>query len=481
MEKTSKKKYVTLVTYIIAVVSLIVGLCIPLFQGGDILITGAFGVVNQLFKTNINVLSKEIILVYPVKLFSVVDFDVYLWVYLSYILLTVLALLALIPVCVCKKTSKTANVFAYIIEVAVTVVFSVYFLVVAANVCNGNFPWGNAGEVFKQIGAFVVPFGVTVIMLIVQSVYYKGGSGIVKLFLFILSVIATLSLLNLTVFIPLLAKPLEDFANMLNANPSLYKSVYGYGLLGDMFIGSLELGGGMEMGINICLLIVSVFVIVNLIFDIFGLACKSGRAAHVINCIRYLLVFLLGIVTVILIFANNQKVGLLLYFLLSVSLIQIIISILRACTASYKASKTKKKEQEDYANYVSPELIVLDKNPAEPVTFSYFPAEEQEAKPEEQSETGADGEIAAASEQAPEEIYDGPSDEFIAKLTNAQKLEFAKTFIDKSGANISFLPEYKVGENNKEFFDYVIVYYARIKSVASDGLIDMMYKENLLN
>ena len=74
-------------------------------------------------------------------------------------------------------------------------------------------------------------------------------------------------------------------------------------------------------------------------------------------------------------------------------------------------------------------------------------------------------------------IYGGPTDEFISKLTNDERIEFAKTFIEKIKGNLGTIPDYVVGGNNKKFFSSVFIYLGRIRGMVSDGLLNKMYKE----
>ncbi len=73
--------------------------------------------------------------------------------------------------------------------------------------------------------------------------------------------------------------------------------------------------------------------------------------------------------------------------------------------------------------------------------------------------------------------YGGPSDDFIDKLTNDEKIEFAMTFIEKSKGDVGNIPEYVIGGNNKKFFSSVFIYLGRIRGMITDGLLNKMFKE----
>ncbi|MCD8285907.1 MAG: hypothetical protein LUD50_01590 [Clostridia bacterium] len=74
-------------------------------------------------------------------------------------------------------------------------------------------------------------------------------------------------------------------------------------------------------------------------------------------------------------------------------------------------------------------------------------------------------------------LYNGPSDKFIAKLTNDEKVEFAKVFLERVDGPLTVIPEYKIGGDNTKFFTNVIIYYARVRDLISDSLMDKLYEE----
>ena len=74
-------------------------------------------------------------------------------------------------------------------------------------------------------------------------------------------------------------------------------------------------------------------------------------------------------------------------------------------------------------------------------------------------------------------IYGGPTDDFIRKLSNDEKIEFARTFIEKSKGEIGNIPDYVIGGNNRMFFSSVFIYLGRIRGLISDNLLNKMYKE----
>ena len=96
--------------------------------------------------------------------------------------------------------------------------------------------------------------------------------------------------------------------------------------------------------------------------------------------------------------------------------------------------------------------------------------------------------VPPVSEQPPQRpvytidtLYAGPIDEFIRKLSNDERIEFAQTFLEKNRGNLGSIPDYVVGGDNKKFFSSAFIYLGRIRGMVSDGLLNKMYKElNLL-
>ena len=69
------------------------------------------------------------------------------------------------------------------------------------------------------------------------------------------------------------------------------------------------------------------------------------------------------------------------------------------------------------------------------------------------------------------------TDSFMEKLTETEKIEFTRTFIEKANGDIGNIPEYVIGGSNKKFFSAVFIYLGRIRGLISDGLLNKMFKE----
>lgn len=92
--------------------------------------------------------------------------------------------------------------------------------------------------------------------------------------------------------------------------------------------------------------------------------------------------------------------------------------------------------------------------------------EEVEIEEEEQSEEPAEEPV----EEIVEEIED---DDFMRSLTPATRAEFRKVFLGEEAPD--FLPEYKLGEDNTEFFNQMFIYLTMIRSYMSDDLLTAVY------
>ena len=80
------------------------------------------------------------------------------------------------------------------------------------------------------------------------------------------------------------------------------------------------------------------------------------------------------------------------------------------------------------------------------------------------------------------EVYHGPTDSFIARLTDSEKIEFAKLFLEKINGPYANIPDYVIGGDNKEFFSSLFIYLGKFRPLISDGLMNKIYEElNLLN
>ncbi|MDE7330452.1 MAG: hypothetical protein K2N30_05150, partial [Clostridia bacterium] len=74
-------------------------------------------------------------------------------------------------------------------------------------------------------------------------------------------------------------------------------------------------------------------------------------------------------------------------------------------------------------------------------------------------------------------IYNGPTDDFIRTLSNDQKLEFSRIFLERQASALTCIPDYNVGGKNDKFFASVFIYYSKVRDLVSDGLMNEIYKQ----
>ena len=459
MAKTNKNrnKYPAMITYIVAVLSLLVGLILPLSTrelaaGGlqfnnmpllqlpsALVALGATG--NLQFGSPLSPSFS-----YKIPLFgSWVNIGAILL--LAYIFVTALALIILIPVCIAKKNRPFVRKIVAFAEIAALVVL---LALVACQLLNYSGDW--------NLSVFI-PFGVTLLMLIVQSIIYFKGSGVIKTIALVLSAVAAFAVIGniVGVFPDLVTRVDQFFARFKIGRP--FKPTLGLYSLGEVtYFGHTLFEKSMLIPaenpeyavINILALILTVLVCLDLLFNLFGLGKRTGKGMLKFNLVRYVVEFLLTMVLYGFVFWLMGNFGFCLYLLTAVALIQLIIAIARlACFGRAAAFGYEESAETGFDE-----------------EYEYIPA--QSAAPE----------IAAATPAVRSNaVYKGPTDEFIQKLNNEQKSEFAKTFIEHDSGSIDGIPDYVVGGDNSKFFSSIFIYLARVRDLISDGLMDKLYEE----
>ncbi len=79
---------------------------------------------------------------------------------------------------------------------------------------------------------------------------------------------------------------------------------------------------------------------------------------------------------------------------------------------------------------------------------------------------------------APVPTYDASQytyDSFINSLTPQEKNEFGDLFIANKYGDLSYLPGYVIGGDNREFFSKVFIYFGRFRGHISSSLLDKLY------
>lgn len=513
-KETNKRpnRVVALITYIIALIALLLGLFLPYGTNPDLNGTtdaiwafqlpqalkaavpvqafwDLIGDVGAPFTHSLPITLNGII---PTSELMPLGYDLGALFTVLYALVVLAGLIALIPAIVntfSKKTTKnTALNAASFIEV-VAFLFVSFFVFVQLT----NFTLYPA-EVLEQIPygwswPLLGAFGGTFVMLVFQSIFYKKGSGVFKFVLLLLSTLALmLAIYDLGAIIPPLKEPLGDLITKTEGtfDGKLYYSV----ALGTSVIGILPVlmlfcgseGGfpttltaamdgmtAIQQTLFVCTLILALLVLINFLLDAMGLGKVTKRYMLVSNVIRYTLELVAAALVIILpFFIESATTGLMSIVIAALALIALILNIIRLVRFDKKRKKIKAAVAAEMQT--APQSIDNEQPEAAPEVeeekpYVYVPPTFEEEKP---------------AEEEPEVynpvIYNGPTDEFINTLSTDQKIEFSRVFLERQNGNLGFIPEYIVGGNNDRFFNSVFIYFARLRSVVSDGLFNKMYE-----
>ena len=511
-KETNKRpnRVVALVTYIIALIALLLGLFLPYgtnpahdgttaaiwaFQLPDALSKAipleAF--VNLLKDAEGNILGSPFAYSLPITLNGVIEggYDLGALFTVLYALVVLAGLIALIPAIVStfskKSKRNTALSAASFIEV-VAFLFVSFFVFVQLTSFTLFTPELLEQMSYRWSWPLLGAFGGTFVMLVVQSVFYKKGSGVFKFVLLLLSTLALmLAVYDLGAIIPPLKEPLGELITKTEGtfDGKLYYSV----ALGTSVIGILPvlmLFCGTESGfpttltaamegmtaiqqtLFLCTLILALLVLINFLLDAMGLGKVTKRYMLVSNVIRYTLELVAAALVIVLpFFIDSATTGLMSIVIASLALVALILNIIRLVRFDRKRKK------------ISVAVAAVIHTPAKPIDNEQ-PVEVTEAEEEKPyvyvPPTFAEEKPVEEPEVYNPVIYNGPSDEFINTLSNDQKIEFSRVFLERQNGNLGFIPEYIVGGSNDRFFNSVFIYFARLRSVVSDGLFNKMYE-----
>lgn len=517
------KKWVAMITYIVALICLLLGLLVPLANVGKgteaMLALQLPNALNTLVGKKLLGFGKPFTYSFGVNFFGLMKggktIDLGAIFVLLYAVITVAALIGLIPVLASKKTKTTALKTASVIEALALIALFPLMIIQLELYMTG-------AEGFTFSYALLIAFGGTALMLIVQAFAYKKGSGVIKFILLLLSAVAILLMFPVGTLIPKLSTVMDGKLNkglfttvsdpvggegltMLNA--VLIMNVFNgtnLGTLATNMIGVSTMQAKIMMAI---LLALAFFVFLNFLLDMIGLAKKTNKGLLVCNLIRYIIELALVIAIVVFTFLIKEiSAQIYLYVLAGIALLQLIVNIVRLVAYCKKYSR-KRARRERPAKPARAEAAAATRTGE---VAPYVPKSEREVVAEEESSkkknkkaepvpayTSAKPaeESAAAIAAAPlkkatpasnapadsyynvEPIYNGPTDDFIKKLTNSEKIEFAQVFIERRKGNLHNIPEYNVGGNNAKFFSAVFIYFARVRDLISGSLMNKIYEQ----
>ena len=528
-------KVVALITYIIALIALLLGLFLPwgpfpAAEGAGVMdASWAFQLPDALSRAVpvealVNLIKPEGTLIEGASPFAysliitlngVIEggYDLGALFTVLYALVVLAGLIALIPAIVstASKKSKTnvALNAASFIEVLAFLFVACFVLVQLTNFTilaelNNAAPEGTTIETNYQwsyplLGAF----GGTFLMMVIQSIFYKKGSGVFKFVLLLLSTLALMfAVYNVGAVIPQLDAPLSELigkteglfdgklynlnsASMIGIIP-VYMLFCG-GAEGSLFptlTATLEGMTAIEQTLFLCALILALLAIINFLLDAMGLCKTTKRYMLVSNIIRYVLEFVAaGLVIALPFFMKNDAgdpiavTGLMSLVIAVLVLVALILNIIRLVRFDKKNKKAKTAKTATVATGATAGAVAkrgpvaaAEEVPAaakEDAPYVYTPpvyATKEEKK--------TDGEPEVYSPV----LYNGPTDDFINTLSNEQKIEFSRVFLERQNGNLSFISDYVVSGKNEKFFNNIFIYFARLRSIVSNGLLNKMYE-----
>ena len=505
------KKYLSLVTYCLALVCLLLGLFLPLFDGRNLLFMMLPDAFCTTFGLNATELGDAFTRAYPIIFTGTTKaFDFAAFAIVMYAFVTAVGIIMLIPVIASNSEKKTANVCAYIVEIAAAVVLFMYtvieiMLYLTAKTDGTDFNW--------DYGVIGIAFGGVLLMLIIQSFGYKKGSGFMKLIVFILGAAGVLATVAFTTLVGIKETSLFDGKLFI----SFFGQADGISALTMLLTGGLDaaplLFGADDIKSTIAIIAVACAVLlalVNFALDMAAIGATTKKGTLVTDIIRYALETVALILAVIMIFVINQegiRPGLLMYALLAIAVIQLVIASIRC--AVFRPAVSKETNAEIPADYYDDTLVVKpEETVAEPAYAAPQPAPQPAVQPQPQyiqpvylQPVYAQPAPQPAAQPAPapqpsttvkassdgvvytaKEVYRGPTDSFMSRLTDSEKIEFSKLFLEKINGSFANVPDYVIGGDNKEFFSSIFIYLGKFRPMLSDGLMNKFYNElNLLN
>lgn len=565
MEQSETKKpykYAALVTYVIAVVCLLLGLFVPLFDGKNILALQLPDIFNGVVGKNLLKFGKTFTLSCPIYFLGLKKtVDITAWTLFAYFAVTVFAFLSLIPVIIgTVKNHKVASIFAYIVECAAVLVLSLYLAVGLQLVPEVKLSYN-----------LLIPLGGCLLMLIVLNCINKKASGAVKTILLFLSAIAFLMLFNYLTINGKIADFLVKAANKTKTSPLFvagadtassgidYLTLLFASPKGELKAAFSLMPDAKNKAVLALAIITSTAVLLNYFIDVIGLSTNAKRVGYGFNVARYLIELLSVVCLFITLAVCKYRIGILLIVISFAAAISFAISAVLFIRSLLK--NRKPKEETDVSSYfqVSPrpqlaeesapapaavpeqpepevaETPVSDEYMLNPYISSpppvteysqnnpfriktdiyqpeekraeekYTPAPAPAPAPEKPKYTSSVSyepandyalprndkpSYYAPAESLPETpvieqtrvykvntLYQGPTDEFMKKLTNDEKVEFSMAFIERSKGSIGNVPDYVIGGDNRKFFSAVFIYLGRIRGLVSDNLLNKMYKE----
>ncbi len=532
--QTKKKsiKTAVVVTYVIVTLVLIAGWFIPVFgynEGYEVVDRMMFWYIPALINAFLypylgsDVITSGVASDHSLPSFGEfesqvipgIDIQIPALMALVYLVITVLAIIFLIPVIVGKREKKTSIICSYIIEGAASTALAILFLFSTWET--------NLVTTFYGYLNLVCVLAAVLVVLFIQSIIEKKSYGVVKMFLFLFSAAATffgLYAADRFIGMTIGEEPWDNILNAINAEGGLISSVGGLTWVKDIIGGQLRGESAIWNAgnttatniINICVLALFAILILNLFIDFCGLmannktnkvgAVKPHKGGKIFGIVRYALalVILVCLIVCVLI-EDDYNVGVGAYLATIFVLVNLVIDIIRLALVPSQREKAARQEaaaisfsdstltgeSEERTDFVSETTAaspVLTTTYTEQRLNEVDDHEDVEEEDEEDEEQLAIDSISEEPESSTPivytprpVVYNGPTDEFLDTLTTEEKIEFCKVFIDKTKGKLpAKMPEYEIGGDNENFFPAIFINLGRFRALLSSALLRKIYK-----
>lgn len=514
-------KSAVVATYAAATILLIAGWFIPAFGYGQDIAVGDMmliwyipAIINAMFARTVIPESalggREL----PAFITEPEGFNAPALLLIVYLIMTVLAIIFLIPVLAGKKTKRTSIVNAYIIEGITLAVFALLYLFSA---------W-NAGLYTTVTGYLniTVTGAAVLVLLCAQCIIEKGSYGVVKTFLFLFSYLAFMfAMFAVDEWFDIILSAMgaeyavSNMLHTLNIQGGLFNAMGGLEALKAFADGTAVVSGEYttELNIiNVCVIVLFITLALNAAIDFVGLMTgskcdKDGyplphASGKIIGIVRYSIPLVTAIIMLVCLVIDPAKVGICIYFAIFFISLGLELDIIRL--ALVPSQKRRAEELREAARRAAEaeddvQLNMLDEDPEQ----FYAPAGDApenmpiaENLPDmvipqpEPIQTGEQLEISDIPDEEGEEpqaqpyvytprplIYNGPTDKFIDTLATEEKIEFCKAFIDKTKGDLpTDMPEYELGGNNEQFFLAIFLNLGKFRQLLSAKLLRKIYR-----
>ena len=336
------KKFVLLATYAVAVICLLAGLFLPLFQDKSMLALQLPDVFKSLLNKGLAEDSIYGKIAYPVHFFGVektVDFRAVLIV--LYLAVTALSVIALAPALLSvRKEGKLAVKLCYAFEISAVTVLSLYLVI--------------ALQFYPEFPVhynMIVALGGSFVSLLLLCCMDKGKSGIVRIVLFLLSAVAFLSLFN---FVILLGKE-EAYVSVYekiklgsgyieNDNGAGYLTLLFATKISDLFTEGVSV---KDRALIMLAALTATVVLINYFIDAVRLGTgRDKKFGRIFDISRYGLGLALDVCVHATTFICKSRIGIMLIILLVAVAIQLTISVIRIVSSAIKKKANAVSEQE---------------------------------------------------------------------------------------------------------------------------------------